>query len=70
MNLFLYLGLLLLTAIAFAAAHLPSLVMGLAGIKFLLVGLYFMDLRRAHVTWRPGFIGFLALFLTLFSAVS
>jgi hypothetical protein len=29
-----------------------------------------MDLRRAHLVWRLGFAGFVALFLTLFLALS
>lgn len=70
MNRFIYLALLVLTALAFTAASHPAVVMGLAGIKFLLVGFFFMDLRRAHAAWRFGFAGFVVLFLTLFLALS
>lgn len=70
MNRFIYLALLLLTAVTFAAASHPAVVMGFAGIKFLLVGFFFMDLRRAHIAWRFGFAGFVVLFLILFLSLS
>ena len=70
MNRFIYLALLLLTAVAFTAVSHSAVVMGLAGIKFLLVGLFFMDLRHAHIAWRFGFAGFVILFLILFLSLS
>ncbi len=66
MNRLIYLTLLLLTVIAFTVASHPSLLMGLVGTKFLLVGFFFMDLRRAHAAWRIGFAGFVVLYLILF----
>lgn len=70
MNLVTYLALIALTAITFPAARHPSFLMALAGIKCLLVGFAFMDLRHAHPVWRLGFAGFVAFFLTLFLALS
>lgn len=70
MNLVFYLVLIALTAITFPAARHPSFLMALAGLKCLLVGFVFMDLRRAHLVWRLGFAGFVAIFLTLFLALS
>lgn len=70
MNLAIYLVLVALTAIAFPAARHPAFLMTLAGLKCLLVGFVFMDLRRAHPVWRLAFAGFVALFLLLFLALS
>ena len=52
-----------------ASRHLP-VVMSLAAVKFLIVGMGFMDLRRAHWLWRVGFTAFAVLFLLLFTVLS
>lgn len=70
MNHFTYLALIALTAIAFPAAGHSGLLMALAGLKCLLVGLVFMNLRKAHILWKLGFAGFIGFFLTLFLALS
>lgn len=70
MNLLIYLLLLGFTAVALPASqHLP-VVMSLAAVKFLIVGMGFMGLRRAHWLWRAGFTAFAVLFLLLFTALS
>lgn len=65
-----YLALLVLTtASILLAERFPQLdtltlaVMGLAIAKFLLVAFRFMEMRRGHLVWKVGLIGFGTLFL-------
>lgn len=65
-----YLVLLALTAVSvFVAERFPQLVllplavMALATTKFLLVAFRFMEMRRGHLIWKAGLVGFATLFL-------
>ena len=70
MNRIVYLLLLAATAAAVPASRQLPVVMALATVKFLFVGIGFMDLRRAHWAWKAGFSAFAAMFLILFTVVS
>ncbi|MCB1129597.1 MAG: cytochrome C oxidase subunit IV family protein [Verrucomicrobiae bacterium] len=49
---------------------LPLAIMGLATAKFLLVAFRFMEMRRGHLAWKVGLIGFSTLFLVFLSIAS
>lgn len=61
--------LLVATAAAVPASRQLPVLMSLAAAKFLIVGMGFMDLRRAHWAWKAGFSAFAVLFLVLFTTV-
>lgn len=72
-----YLVLLALTvASVFVAERFPQLdmlplaIMGLATAKFLLVAFRFMEMRRGHLVWKVGLIGFSSLFLVFLAVTS
>jgi len=68
-NFLVYLSLLGLTAAAYPASRFLPVVMALATAKFLMVGMGFMDLRRAHWLWRAGFTAFAILFVVVFTVL-
>lgn len=41
------------------------LILGLSGIKFLLVAFNFMELKKANTFWKILLLGYLALFITV-----
>ncbi len=61
----------LLVALTLAGPALGStgLLLAIAGVKFTLIGLVFMELRHAHVLWRVLLVGF-ALFVAAFCAIA
>ncbi len=68
-----YLALLILTGLSVlltrwipAHALLPALIMFFATFKFLLVAFRFMEMRRGHLAWKAGLLGFSLLFLAAF----
>lgn len=72
-----YLFLLALTAVSVFVAErfpqfdlLPLAVMALATIKFLLVAFRFMEMRRGHLIWKAGLVGFATLFLAFLVVAS
>lgn len=73
-NLIVLIVLLILTAISAAVANsgianAARYIILLAGLKFLLVGFYFMELKEANIAWRILFSAFIGLFCVLFIAV-
>jgi len=43
------------------------LILGLSGIKFLLVAFNFLELKKAHVFWKIALVSFLILFVGIAS---
>ena len=69
MNRIVYLLLLGLSVAAVPASRFLPAVMALSTAKFLMVGMGFMDLRRAHWLWRAGFSAFAILFVVVFTVL-
>jgi hypothetical protein len=63
------LGLTVLSAIVSKYLHvnlnwLTFIILGLSIFKFIIVAFQFMELKKAHVTWKVLIIGYLFIFIT------
>lgn len=48
-----------------ASKSLSEIIIIFSGLKFLLVALYFMEMKSAHILWKGIIFGFIVIFSTL-----
>lgn len=46
-----------------------EVILGLAGVKFLLVAFYFMDIKKAHIFWKSSIFIFITLLIIFISFI-
>jgi len=51
-------------------ALLPLIILVLSGAKYLLVAFNFMELKKANAFWKTILVVYLAIFITLITAIS
>ncbi len=68
-NIFVWIGLVVFTLLTFYSSEqlftgtqLVLVLMGIVVIKFLGIGLQFIELKHAHTTWKVLFTGFILFF--------
>lgn len=71
-NIIVWIGLVLFTLLTFYSSEalftgtqLVLILMGIVTIKFLGIGFQFIELKKAHATWKVLFTGFILFFVLL-----